>query len=168
MSTPLFSNIPYRDSEIAKIAKFTKIASLAMCVVIALIWIVGLCEGEYSTENAILFSIAPVCSIFLFAYIYADAVCRKRQSLLVYDDRILWRQGLSNKEWEIRLAPSAYKIKVKKYVSRGGATIHLIFMDQNNHRLLRYITPYSTQLSQRLKYQLQKIGCEIIGPKNGF
>lgn len=72
------------------------------------------------------------------------------------------------KRARIQSCPNDYKIKVKIYYSRGGATVHLIFIDQNNRRLFRYTTDYTTQLSRRLRYELKNIGCEIIPPKGGY
>ena len=168
MSSPLFSNIPSQDQEIVNLLKSVKIASLVMCAVSVILGFLAFAEGDHSTENAIFVSVVSLALIFLFGILYIDAICTQRQSLLVYDDRILFKQGLSKKEREIRLTPSDYKIKVKNYVNRGGAMVHLIFMDGNNRRLFRYVTPYSTRLKKRLKYELRTIGCEIINPKNRF
>ena len=168
MPTPLFSNIPSRDEEVLKSAKFNKIALPVMCGFMVLLCISGLYEEQFDVETAIIFLLWPILFILLLGLPFIAAVRIKWQRLLVYDDKILLRQVWSRKEREFNLAPGDYKIKVKIYYHRGGATVHLIFIDQNNRRLFRYTTDYTTQLSRRLRYELKNIGCEIIPPKGGY
>lgn len=168
MSTPLFSNIPHRDEEVVKSAKFTRVACPVMCVLMVLLCATLLYEERYDIETAILLLIMPIFFVCFFGMAFVAAVRIKWQRLLVYEDRILLRSVWSKKEQEFNLAPSDYKIKVKIYYFRGGATVHLIFIDQNNRRLFRYTVDYTTHLSRWLKYELKNIGCEIIHPKNGY
>jgi hypothetical protein len=168
MSTLLFSNIPSRDEEVLKSAKFTKIALPLMCIFMALLCISGLYEEQFDIETAIVFLLCPILFMLFLALPFLAAVRIKWQCLLVYNDKILLRQVWSTKEQKFDLAPSDYKIKVKIYYHRGGATVHLIFIDKNNRRLFRYTTDYTTHLSKWLKYELKNIGCEIIPPKNGY
>ena len=168
MEAPLFSNIPALDEDVMKSAKFTRVACPAMCVLMAVLCVSLLYEEQLDIETAILFLIMPIFFIFVFAMAFITAVRIKWQRLLVYNDKILLRSVWSKKEQEFKLAPSDYKIKVKKYILRGGAVIHLIFIDKNNRRLFRYTVDYTTHLSRWLKYELKNIGCEIIHPKNGY
>ena len=139
-----------------------------MCILMIVLCISAFYEEQYDAETAILFLLYPVLFILLLGLSFVAAVRIKWQRLLVYDDKILLRQVWSTKERKIDLTPSDYKIKVKKYIHRGGATVHLIFVDKNNRCLFRYVTNYTTHLEKWLKYQLLKIGCEIIHPKNGY
>lgn len=168
MDTPLFSNIPGLDEESLASAKFAKVACPVMCILIAALSASLLYEERLDIETAILSIIMPIFFICIFAMAFVTAARIKWQRLLVYSDKILLRSVWSKKEQEFKLAPSDYKIKVKIYYHRGGATVHLIFIDKNNRRLFRYTTDYTTHLSRWLKYELKNIGCEIIHPKNGY
>ena len=168
MDAPLFSNIPALDEESLASAKFTKVACLVMFVLTGALSASLLYEGRFDIENIILLLYMLVFFVGIFAMAFITAVRIKWQRLLVYNDKILLRSVWSKKEQEFKLAPSDYKIKVKKYIFRGGAVIHLIFIDKNNRRLFRYTVDYTTHLSRWLKYELKNIGCEIIHPKNGY
>ena len=169
MDKPLFSNIPALDEDIVKSAKFTKIACPAMCILMVLLCVSAFSDERYDIGAAIFLSlITIIIFVCVFGMAFVAAVRIKWQRLLVYNDKILLRSVWSKKEQEFKLAPSDYKIKVEKYIFRGGATIHLVFMDNNNRRLFRYATDYTTHSSRWLKYELKNIGCEIIPPKNGY
>ena len=168
METPLFSNIPSRDEEAVASAKSTKVVCPVACVLMVLLCASLLYEEQMDIEIAILSLIMPIFFMCFFAMAFVSAVRIKWQRLLVYEDKILLRSVWSKKEQEFKLTPSDYKIRVKIYYFRGGATVHLIFIDKNNRRLFRYTTDYTTQLSRWLKYALKNIGCEIIHPKHGY
>ena len=168
MDKPLFSNVPALDEESLAYSKFTKVACPIMCILIAVLCVSLLYDERMNIETAILAIVMPIFFMCIFAMAFVAAVRIKWQRLLVYSDKILLRSVWSKKEREFNLVPSDYKIKVKIYYHRGGATVHLVFIDKNNRRLFRYMTDYTTHLSKWLKHELKNIGCEIIPPKNGY
>ena len=66
MSTPLFSNIPHRDEEVVKSAKFTRVACPVMCVLMVLLCATLLYEERYDIETAILLLIMPIFFVCFF------------------------------------------------------------------------------------------------------
>ena len=162
MSKLLFSDIPSEDAAIVKSLKLTKTLSFVMCGVAVAFGILGYAVEGFKGEDAVLFAIFPLTLVLLFAGLYLSAEGTKRQYLLVYEDAIKYKKPFSKNERVIWLAPSAYKIKVKKYYNRSCYVIYLIFLDENNHRILRYAPSCPANAIQRLKRRLNIIGCKII------
>ena len=84
----------------------------------------------------------------------------EQQYLLVFTDKIKYKKGLSGKEKQLTIVPSQYKIKLRRLTTRGGYTVWMLFYNQKGKRVLSY--KLCQPLTNKRKYDLSQIGCEII------
>lgn len=166
MSTLLFWDIPRNDSEVMKSLKMTKTLSTVMCVFSVGLGVACVIDAfsmePYRIENVFLALFMPLVLLVLFV---ALRICEKHtqyQYLLVYQDMILYRKGFSKVEHRIAFDPRVCKIRIKRYLTRGGYTNYLIFLDENNRCILRYALSFSYSDFQQLKRKLRHIGCQLI------
>ena len=84
----------------------------------------------------------------------------EQQYLLIFTDKIKYKKGLLGKETQLTIAPSQYKIKLRRLTTRGGCTVWMLFYNQKGKRVLSY--KLCQPLTGKRKYDLSQIGCEII------
>ena len=154
MESLLFSDIPQNDAKVMKNMKVTRIVLIVFCVIALLFVVLGLILKD------IVIVIDSVIGIVFFFSLFITCLCMEQQYLLVFTDRIKYKKGLLGKEKQLIIAPSQYKIKLKRLTIRGGHTVWILFYNQKGKKVLSY--KLCQPLTSKRKYDLSHIGCEII------
>ena len=154
MENLLFSDVPQNDTKVMKSMKVTRIVLIIFCVIVLLFAVLGLILKD------IVIVIDSVIGIVLFSSLFITCLCMEQQYLLVFTDKIKYKKGLSGKEKQLTIAPSQYKIKLRRLTTRGGYTVWMLFYNQKGKRVLSY--KLCQPLTDKRKYDLSQIGCEII------
>ena len=154
MGNLLFSDIPQNDAKIMKGMKEKRIVLIIFCAIIVLFAIIGLILKD------IVIVIDSIIGIVFFFSLFITCLCMEQQYLLVFTDRIKYKKGLLGKEKQLIITPSQCKIKLRKFATRGGYTVWILFYNQNGKRILSY--KLCQPLTSKRKYDLRHIGCEII------
>ena len=154
MENLLFSDVPQDDAKVMKSMKLTRIVLIVFCVIALLFAVLGLILKD------IIIVIGSVIGIVLFFSLFIACLCMEQQYLLVFTDKIKYKKGLLGKETQLTIAPSQYKIKLRRLTTRGGCTVWMLFYNQKGKRVLSY--KLCQPLTNKRKYDLSQIGCEII------
>ena len=128
MESLLFSDIPQNDAKVMKNMKVTRIVLIVFCVIALLFVVLGLILKD------IVIVIDSVIGIVLFFSLFITCLCMEQQYLLVFTDKIKYKKGLSGKEKQLKIAPSQYKIKLRRLTTRGGYTVRMLFYNQKCKR----------------------------------
>lgn len=154
MESLLFSDIPQNDAKVMKNMKVTRIVLIVFCVIALLFVVLGLILKD------IVIVIDSVIGIVFFFSLFITCLCMEQQYLLVFTDKIKYKKGLLGKEKQLTIAPSQYKIKLRRLTTRGGYTVWILFYNQKGKKVLSY--KLCQPLTSKRKYDLSHIGCEII------
>ena len=154
MENHLFSDVPQNDAGVMKSMKVTRIVLIIFCAIIVLFAIIGLILKD------IVIVIDSVIGIVFFFSLFITCLCMEQQYLLVFSDKIKYKKGPLGKEKQLFIAPSQYKIKLKRLTIRGGYTVWILFYNQKGKKVLSY--KLCQPLTSKRKYDLSHIGCEII------
>ena len=154
MENLLFSDVPQNDAKVMKSMKVTRIVLIIFCAIGLLFAVLGLILKD------IVIVIDSVIGIVLFFSLFITCLCMEQQYLLVFTDKIKYKKGLLGKEKQLTIAPSQYKIKLRRLTAGGGYTVWMLFYNQKGKRVLSY--KLCQPLTNKRKYDLSQIGCEII------
>ena len=154
MEKLLFSDVSPNDAKVMKSMKVTRIVLIVFCAIALLFAVLGLILKD------IVIVIGSLIGIVLFFSLLITCLCMEQQYLLVFTDKIKYKKGLLGKEKQLTIAPSQYKIKLRRLTTRGGYTVWMLFYNQKGKRVLSY--KLCQPLTGKRKYDLSQIGCEII------
>ena len=163
MKQILFKDVPSDDICVMKNVKKWQITSLVFCVVFAILGMISFIFEKDVGENRYLLLIVPMVGIALFVGIFITVSCQAKQYLFVFDNAIKYKKGFSPKEKQLIITPNDYKIKLIKFAHRGGYTVLLLFLNQNNKRILSY--KLCQNLTNKQKDALCNIGCKFVDHK---
>ena len=157
MENLLFSDVPQNDAKVMKSMKVTRIVLIIFCAIGLLFAVLGLILKDIVI---VVDSVIGIVLFFPLFITFITCLCMEQQYLLVFTDKIKYKKGLLGKEKQLTIAPSQYKIKLRRLTNRSGYTVWLLFYNQKGKRVLSY--KLCQPLTGKRKYDLSHIGCKIV------
>ena len=128
----IFEEAPVKQEKYLKQNKReTRLLAIIAAVFVAL-GIVCLCLGEYAA-----FLIPLFCVLLVIPHLIL-CLLQKKQYLIVYEDKIVYKGTYQKKERELPLSPDGYTVEVRDAMPKYGYTVKLIFKDNDGKKLFTY------------------------------